>query len=348
MEKAFCRVIFRCMACFLCVMLLVLASAELFSMPLVGSAASGEYSDIDGVCERIATGFYGFEEQICISDYNVLPEQIGDIFISVIKNDPYLFFVDNHLSYSYHKNGYVIDLTPRYNVTRDEADEQAEYCRAEVARITSEISATYGELERALLAHDYLCKNYHYDLSLENDNMYKFFRNGSGNCQGYTWAYMAILRELGIESEYAASDTVNHIWNLVKLDGEWYHCDVTWDDPIGEENNSTSISRKHFLCSDKKTEEQGHSDWYSANGTVCTSEKYDTFDFDKVVHSWALTGDVDHNGAVELIDLLICKEMYVNGTEHYGICLDCMDADGDGAVSCGDLSRIRMGMLGSQ
>lgn len=348
MKRAFCRIIFKSILCFFFAFLIVTASVELISTPFASSAVNGEKQDLIGVCARISNGFYQFEERICISDYNVLPEQIGDIFVSIIKNDPYLFFVDNHLSYSYRKNGYVIELIPRYKVSYDEANKQIEYCRAEIGRIVSEISKLGGELERVLSAHDYLCKNYHYDMSLENDNIYKFLMNGSGNCQGYTWAYMAILREIGVESEYVASDTVNHIWNLVKLDGEWYHCDVTWDDPISDEDNSLSISRKHFLCSDKKTERQGHIDWYSANGTVCTSEKYDSFDFDKAVHSWVLTGDADHSGKLELIDLLFCKETYVSGICRSKICFECMDADRDGFVSRDDLSKMRTELLGGQ
>ena len=28
------------------------------------------------------------------------------------------------------------------------------------------------------------------------------------------------------------SEVINHAWNLIKLDGEWYQVDVTWDDPV--------------------------------------------------------------------------------------------------------------------
>lgn len=40
---------------------------------------------------------------------------------------------------------------------------------------------------------------------------------------------------LGIENGTVSGEAGNeqHIWNTVMLDGQWYHVDVTWDDPIG-------------------------------------------------------------------------------------------------------------------
>ena len=43
-----------------------------------------------------------------------------------------------------------------------------------------------------------------------------------------------------------------HIWNLVYLDGKWYHLYLTWDDPISE----TNINRDtYFLITTKTLEE---------------------------------------------------------------------------------------------
>ena len=55
-----------------------------------------------------------------------------------------------------------------------------------------------------------------------------------GVCQAYTEYGFVMLREAGFES-ISVSGTVtgaNHIWNMVKIDGNWYHIDFTWDDPI--------------------------------------------------------------------------------------------------------------------
>ena len=50
---------------------------------------------------------------------------------------------------------------------------------------------------------------------------------------GYTAVFEAFMKELGIECITVSSDTMHHVWNMVKMDdGCWYHVDLTWDDPV--------------------------------------------------------------------------------------------------------------------
>ena len=58
-------------------------------------------------------------------------------------------------------------------------------------------------------------------------------------CEGYAKAFQYIMNEVGIESAIvigtgtnSKNETENHDWNYVKLNGQWYAVDVTWDDPI--------------------------------------------------------------------------------------------------------------------
>ena len=43
-----------------------------------------------------------------------------------------------------------------------------------------------------------------------------------------------------------------HIWNLVYLDGKWYHLDLTWDDPISDVNINRDT---YFLITTSELEE---------------------------------------------------------------------------------------------
>lgn len=56
----------------------------------------------------------------------------------------------------------------------------------------------------------------------------EFFVNRKAVCAGYAKATQYLLNLCGIECTYVTSDT--HAWNLIKLEGEYYHLDTTWGD----------------------------------------------------------------------------------------------------------------------
>ena len=45
----------------------------------------------------------------------------------------------------------------------------------------------------------------------------------------------------------------NHIWNAVKIDGKWYHLDLTWDDPVTSDGSDV-LEYNFFLITTKELE----------------------------------------------------------------------------------------------
>lgn len=96
------------------------------------------------------------------------------------------------------------------------------------------------EQEKAI--HDYMVLNcvyaegHYIDGQLSNDvwDYDGVFRYGQAVCQGYAVSFKLCMDILGIESQVILGNTPEgkHAWNAVKLDGEWYWVDVTWDDPV--------------------------------------------------------------------------------------------------------------------
>ena len=39
------------------------------------------------------------------------------------------------------------------------------------------------------------------------------------------------MTRMGVDTSFAISTSMDHMWNVVKIDGNWYHVDTTWDDP---------------------------------------------------------------------------------------------------------------------
>ncbi len=121
-----------------------------------------------------------------------------------------------------------------------------------------------SDVEKALLLHDRLALSCEYDVvNLENDtlpdqvfNMYGVFGEGVAVCMGYALAYDYLLERVGIKSNYCSSQRMNHAWNVIYIDNEPYHVDVTWDDPTND--TSGKVYHYNFLRSTEGIKETGH------------------------------------------------------------------------------------------
>ena len=297
-----------------------------------------ENEDDRSPAEVVRAGFYSFSDSIDISNFGIMPEELADFLAGIIKDDPYLFFVSGQMSYSYKSGGSVLALKPTYIFEGEDAFLVWDECRARIREIASETKKYLSHYKKAEFLHDYICINFEYDETLENDSIYSFLKSGKGTCQAYTQLYMAVLRECGIASHFVASDTIEHMWNYVQIDGEWYHADLTWDDSA---TPNGSVSRRHFLCSDKTATSRGHRDWYSVVDVVCNSERFADGSYQE--QGGALPGDVDLDGKLTLYDLLFLRRGFETNSEN--ISLDVGDVDGDGTVTYRDIELLRKKVL---
>ena len=94
--------------------------------------------------------------------------------------------------------------------------------------IRTVIADGMSDYDKALALHDWLCANAAYDNTFTNYEADGVLLKGTGVCQSYTLAYQLLLNMVGIENDTETGD--DHIWNMICLDGDWYHVDVTWDD----------------------------------------------------------------------------------------------------------------------
>ena len=69
---------------------------------------------------------------------------------------------------------------------------------------------------------------------------------GKAICGGYTDLMALFLDKLGIKNYKVSSK--NHIWNVVYLNGNWKHLDLTWDDPVVNTGENI-VTYNYFLIS---------------------------------------------------------------------------------------------------
>ena len=100
--------------------------------------------------------------------------------------------------------------------------------RSAVAECNSKTDGS--EYAKALWLHDWLLDQLEYDKTLKWSSAESALTRGLGTCQSYESAYAKLLTAAGIENSETRDTYDGHTWNAMKLDGQWYQTDCTWDD----------------------------------------------------------------------------------------------------------------------
>lgn len=221
-----------------------------------------------------------WDAAVDLSSYHLTAEDWGKIWPDVAQDNPDLFYVMGGTYYT-DASGTIQRCDFAYNPTYSKAS-VATY-RAAIDNVFAEvITANMTDEQKVTALHDYLVQHMVYDqnannnLGIEKRNAYEALVNGIGVCQGYTLAYAALLKKAGVEVAYCKSRKMNHIWNYVKLNGKWYHADLTYDDATAasQVGETGYVKHTYFLLSDAAMRNAQH-DWED-NGIVCDDATYDS------------------------------------------------------------------------
>lgn len=143
------------------------------------------------------------------------------------------------------------------------------------------------DVDKIKAVHDYIVLNteYAYDEYLNQTLKDEHFSEegvlweGKAVCQGYAYTFQLCMELLGIDSIIVEGEDliskVNHAWNMVAIDGEWYHVDTTWDDPVPDRKDM--IDYKYFLVTDEVLMKDHK--WETKRYPSCTSDKYQYYVF---------------------------------------------------------------------
>ncbi|MBR3965009.1 MAG: hypothetical protein IKJ80_06340 [Clostridia bacterium] len=259
-------------ACFCIALALLLTALCIFSVP-----AAATEDRIAAAADYIAEAVDAYSEDINVSAYNLTREELESAVQMVIYEHHELFFLAQ--TWSFYKNastGYVTRMLPEYRYDIDDIPEmREEYVNLFNAFVSScNVTPDDSEYERALAVHDKMCSSFAYDDTYVIDCTYELLLYGEGVCEALSILYEAVLTHLGVECDTVIDEPEHHCWNVVKLDGEWYHVDVTWADPLTYGGGINE--HDYFLLSDERlaalnsADGGGHSSWapaISATGT---------------------------------------------------------------------------------
>ncbi len=238
---------------------------------------TAEYAEgIDG--EAVKAAIYDalehLEKSLNLSEYRISMEKWYDYYAEVVNENPKFFYADSSCGCSYEPNtGYVKNLYFEYTMEPDEIITARAFFEKEISAILSGIETSWSDMEKVLYLHDYLTQNYEYDTSYSIYDAYNFLHSRKGVCQAYMLVFTELMKRLGIPVKPVESVPMHHIWNMVQLNGNWYHVDVTFDDPV--EDRYSLASHENLLRSDKGIAESGHVGFVPEG--VCTDTTYDQY-----------------------------------------------------------------------
>lgn len=155
--------------------------------------------------------------------------------------------------------------------------------------INEKITKDMPDFEKIKVIHDFIINNTSYDYSnYLNDTIPEesytiggLLLNKTAVCQGYAETFQVFMNILNIENKLISGTANNggHAWNLVKLDGDWYHIDTTWDDPVGD----VQILRYNYFLVNDEQMSIDHA-WNNKEYPKCNKMNYDLYK-DSIIES---------------------------------------------------------------
>lgn len=183
----------------------------------------------------------GYKESAVIAN----PDHRSAICENIFFNFPLAAIVD------YRNDEQSGSIKIEYHFSKEEHESKVKAFAARVEEILSLcVREEYNDIQNALELYRYVAINVNYfsvDYTEKQISAYSALMHDTTVCYGYADAFNYLLRQIGIKAwllegrvSYTDKDD-EHGWSLVLLEGEYYHCDPTW------EHSSTKGSGLHWF-----------------------------------------------------------------------------------------------------
>ena len=234
--------------------------------------------------------------RVRIVNYNEKDYDVNIALNKVLNENVELGFVSGcniQFTRTMDKETAVVEMKMRYVYPGEEVvamREETDSIANEI--IKNIISSEMGEYERVIAVHDYLIKSSRYDIlnagrnavPPEEHEAYGVLVKGIGVCDSYSKAMKLLLEKAGVHcilvkgskagNSIQNIDDVDHVWNIVRIDGEYYHTDATWND-VNEGHDGIDMVYHHFNLND--TEMQKTHIWDRNKYPKCISTKHNYY-----------------------------------------------------------------------
>lgn len=243
----------------------------LLSLIFVVAFSVTAYAQNTKLEDKIISAVESFSSEVDISDCSVDPETALKTYFDLYNTHASLSYASNNARCEY-MDGHATKLLFSYVASTEEVKKQKQATDAEINKIATLAQVGKNDMEKICIVHDYLVKNSSYDRSFQSATPYDLLVNKKGTCISYSRTMQMIAFKLGLECEIINNVEMNHSWNEVKVDGQWYNVDITYDavsyEGIGSMTYANSLkSDKYFKVTGYQITATNHKD--------CTSDQYD-------------------------------------------------------------------------
>ncbi|WP_240518329.1 MULTISPECIES: transglutaminase domain-containing protein [unclassified Lysinibacillus] len=245
-----------------------------------------------------------------------IEQLVEEAYENAIKRDDYVYgHISKHsIRFEYGGRAAKVFGEQSYLMT----PEQSGYVEMNVQEVVASIDKqSLSNVEKVRAVNDYIVANTAYTDQTNSSphSAYTVLAEHGGVCQGYALLAHSMLQKLGIETKYIVGyvGQEGHAWNLVKLDGQWYHLDTTWNDPVPDRKGA--VRYQYFLVDDR-TMAKDHT-WIAEDYPKATSTKYNYFhnvDFAAKVGQQIFYSNVSENNKLYVLDLETGKSKRVSNS----------------------------------
>lgn len=218
------------------------------------------------------------EEMLDISEYELTVAEVQEIYDELYHSGQMPWYADEDCSYVFGEDQTIQRFRPK--VLSPKVYDRDLYEQKMAELIAATCLPEMSDWQKAISVHDYIVLHTIYDEEMDKNTGYDSLIGGTTVCYGYSMLYMDVMNRLGIPCQIVITDETErngHAWNVVQLDGQWYHVDLTWADPTPDVYGY--VSHEFFLKTDAEYEEGATPHDYSWIALVPVAES--TYDRDE-------------------------------------------------------------------
>ena len=184
-----------------------------------------------------------YQGLMALSDSFQVPKlegrELSDVFFQLRLDHPEIFWATS-FKYKFFKGSPNYIFIPEYIFEKNKIREHQKALKARVDKLARP-AKNFSDIEKEKYVHDFICENVRYD-KLKKAYSHEIIGplgQGVGVCEGIAKAVKVLCDALGIWCMIAICGNnpekgikYRHTWNIVRIDGQFYHLDATFDNTL--------------------------------------------------------------------------------------------------------------------